>query len=342
MKIGWWDCGNLDNEYCGKDGGSNLRIPLLKQLNGHGHTIFAEMVDPGNYDYDEAGLHRIESEAGISFVDECKRFRESMDFVIETDLEDVMPELDSVIVEARRLDFDEYERQIEVMKLALNWNIPVFVLDRNNWAQHISDSLQESCYLLRPYYQEHPDWPESLQVYFPYFYRRDVPDIDLDPEFDLVYIGNRYGREEQMDQFLDGLDELSILVCGNWPDRDQIVTENHDFTFVGSTPHFATIPTLQLGRASFHVGKPDYNEIGFLTLRPYEAKTARRPCFINSDIEYINELVDNHRWATNESDWVKSMLDKDFSHLKQEAGSNFTRTTTDARVQLEELIRHGP
>lgn len=344
MKIGWWDCGNLDNMYCGSDGGSNLRIPLLKQLNGHGHTIFAEMADPGNYDYDESGLWEIEESLDQSgFVEETYRFRESMDFVIERELgPGLVDDLDAVIVEARREDMDEFGRSKHVMQLAIDSDAHVFVLDRNNWAKQYPDEIAQNTYLLRPYKDENPQWPSHYQIFWPYFWRRDVPETSFEPEYDLVYIGNRYGREDQMDKFLEGLEDLDILVCGNWPDREQEVTEKYDFDFVGSTPHFATVPTLRLGRASFHVGKPDYNEIGMLTLRPFEAKAAGRPCFINSDIQFIDELVENHRWATNEADWVKKMLDKGDEQLQREAGSNFNRTTREARLQLERVIRHGP
>lgn len=343
MKIGWWDAGNLDNQYCGNDGGSNLRIPLLKQLNGHGHTIYAEMADPGNYEYSEVGLWEIEDRVGQEFVDECYRFRESLDFVIERELKPgLIGQLDAVIIEARREDMEEFKRSVQVARTAIDSDAHVFLFDRNNWAQQYPDDIPQNTYLLRPYYQANEVWPDSYQVFFPYFFRRDVPETSLDVEYDLVYIGNRYGREEQMDKFLEGLEDLDILVCGNWPDKDQEVTEKYDFDFVGSTPHFATIPTLRLGKASFHVGKPDYNELGMLTLRPFEAKTAGRPCFINSDINHINELVENHRWATNKADWVKTMLDKTEEQRRKETGSNFNRTAREARVQLEKVIRDGP
>lgn len=342
MRIGWWDCGNLDNMYCGNDGGSNLRIPLLRDLNDAGHTVLVDMQDPGNYTYRETGLRKIEKKIKQrNFREEAYRFRESLDCVIESRMDrNTVRRLDAVIVEARREDMRETEQSKRVMKYAITGDTPLFIMDRNNWARQYPDWFADNSYLLRPYREHNKHWTEARQFFWPYFHRRDVPETDLEPEYDLVYIGNRYGREEQMDEFLDGLEDLDILVCGNWPDRDQEVTEKYDFDFVGSTPHFATIPTLRLGKASFHVGKPDYNEIGMLTLRPFEASTAGRPCFVSSKIKYAFDLVENHEWVTNESDWVKMMLERNQTYFDHEARSNFTRSVTDARVQLEQVIEN--
>lgn len=159
------------------------------------------------------------------------------------------------------------------------------LLDRNNWAQHLPKNLRHYCWLMRPY----PKIPDGFKKtsYFPYWFDTEIPKTSIEPRYDLVYVGNRWGREDEMQAFLDDCRDAghSLLVAGNWVDREPELVKDHDWVeWVGSTPHFSTIPLLSLGRATFHVGKQDYNELGFVTMRAAEAWMAGIPCFYHASV----------------------------------------------------------
>lgn len=325
--IGWWDVGNRDNDYLGSDGGSYIRIPLLRELTNRGHTVYAEFPDPGNYGKDGT---TVLDELGIKH--ESLRYRQRLTEIIEIDfLERVIDRLDVLVVEARKSGFEHFARQRDIVEQGRENNIPVFVFDRNNWAQHhpVGDLL------LRPYVQENEYWDQE-QVFFPYW-RSDVPKSEIEPQYDLVYVGNRYGREEQMDRFLDGLEDLDILVAGNWPDRDQEVTSKYDFDFIGSTPHYSTIPLLKLGKATFHVGKPDYNDLGMVTMRPFEAAMANRVCFISDDVDILGTAIKGKFHTSNEK-YIREMLSGLPNAAMQRQFQRSLNTVDKAARRLETLI----
>jgi len=306
MNIGWWAADNTDNIYCGKDGGTAYRHPLLSELNSRGHTVYLNGPDPGNYEYDASAFY----DFGID--NECWRFRDSLEFIINQrphapDWRSDVEHLDVLIVEMRSREFDEFGWMWDVIDAGHRLGVPVLGFDRNNWGQDLPSEAQKKVHLLRPYMQPaEGSW--SGQTFFPYPYDPDYwPHCTLEPQYDLVYVGNRYGREEQMDSFLDGLEDLSILVAGNWPDRDQSVTEQYDHVqFVGSTPHFSTIPFLALGRMTFHVGKPDYHRIGMFTPRLVEAALADRVCAVSSEHDHTGWCPD--QFVVNDTADVLQLL----------------------------------
>ena len=327
LNIGWWDYGHTHNDYCGADGGSNIRIPLLRELNRRGHRIYFQSPPIDDYEYEDEVL------AELGIYSESARFRQSMDFVIETNIHRHIDELDVLVLEARYSDFDEFEKQKALIRSAVVNDVPTYLFDRNNWAVDLPREYRENVHLLRPYRNSNTRFDE--QTWFPYFYDDEIPDCNIQPEYDLVYIGNRYGREDEMDEFLNGRDHQDILVVGNWPNRDQQVTEKYDWVdFVGSTPHYSTIPLLQLGKATFHVGKPDYNDIGMLTMRPYEAFMAERPCFISTDIYGVDDIV-NDRLRVDPDDGLPLDRIRDMT-------SPFLRSQSQAASQLLNIFRGSP
>lgn len=278
MKLGWFDSANFDNGYCGKDGGSYIRIPLLRELNRRGWQIDFEGYNPDNYDYTEEPLKQLD------IIDQAIRFRSGIPFVNETTLTD---RYDAVIVEARSSDFDEFDRQLEIIDAHDN----VYVLDRNNWARDIPADLRD-IHLLRPYIESNDAF--DVQTWFPYWRDERVPVPTTHPEYDLVYVGNRWGREDEMREFLELSDGLDMLIAGNWPEREpDLVDEFDDIDWLGPVPHYSVVPLLGMGAATFHVGKPDYNPLGFLTMRTWEARMAGRCCFHTAELEYADQHLHN-------------------------------------------------
>lgn len=339
MRLGYWAADNVNNVYCGKDGGTSYRHPLLHELNQRGHTIWFNGPDPGNYEYTEDALKELD------ILTDSYRFRESLGFLINDRARGVtwakgdgVAHLDACIVELRSKEFDEFDRMRNVIDRCLEHDVAVFGFDRNNWGHHLNVGRQEQIELLRPYYLGRPSWKEDH--FFPYPYAPNYwPDSNTDPAYDLVYVGNRYGREDEMDDFLSGLD-MDILVAGNWPNRDQSVTDTYDHVdFVGSTPHFSTIPFIRLGRMTFHVGKHDYHNIGMFTPRLVEAALANRVCAISADHDYTEWVPD--QFLVHDNDDVRSLLDNALDPAVVETYKHnlWTQTVTEAATQLELCIK---
>lgn len=287
MRIGWFDTDNLDNNYCGKDGGSNIRIPFLRELNRVGHSIDYQTYDAGNYRYQ--GRRKLK-ELGI--LRQASRYRDSLDCVRQVSrLAIKIDEYDAVVVEARSPEFDEIRSQLDIMRAAMAEDVPIFLLDRNNWAKDLDKRYRKHATLLRPYPAINPAFKK--QEYFPYWFDPSIPVNDIEPQFDFVYVGNRWGRTAEMRAFLEELSDYELMIIGNWPDREPELCDEFDqVEWLGSMPHFATVPLLSLGRATFHVGKPDYNELGFVTMRAAEAIMARRPCYFSHDVKNSELSVD--------------------------------------------------
>jgi hypothetical protein len=326
MHIGWWAADNLDNEYCGKDGGTSYRHPLLSELNQRGHAIWKYGPDPGNYPYTESALD------DLGILDEAYRFRDSLDFVL--DAQGRIGHLDMLVVELRSVDFfREFRQQQYIINQAHDTGIPVLGFDRNNWGTDLSRDMKQKIHLLRPYFESRTDEAWRDITFFPYPIDTDYwPQSRITPRYDLVYVGNRYGREAQMDAFLDGLEDLDILVAGNWPDRDQDVTDKYPHVdFVGSTPHFSTIPLLQLGWMTFHVGKPDYHDIGMFTPRLVEAALANRVCGVWHEHDYLDWLPD--KFVVEDNDDVRRLLRADVVEEYRE--NLWTTTVNGAATELE-------
>lgn len=297
MKLGWFDSGNFDNVYCGKDGGSYIRIPLLRELNRRGVQVDFEGYDPGNYPYSERALQ------DLGILKEAYRYRDGIPFARHenVDLTRDIADYDMLFVEARSPEFSEYQRQEAIIEAAREEDVITLLFDRNNWAKEMPKELRTFCWLIRPY----PKIPQGFKKteYFPYWYDTQIPECNLEPEYDLVYVGNRWGREEQMMEFLDDCEDAgySLLIAGNWVDREPWMVDTYDWVeWVGSTPHFSTIPLLSLGKATFHVGKPDYNELGFVTMRAAEAWMANRPCFYHDSV--LNGNIDEDYFFEDPSD----------------------------------------
>lgn len=317
-KLGWFDSLNLDNQYCGKDGGSYIRIPLLRELNRRGWQIDFEGYDPGNYYYTEEGLF----ELGI--LEEAYRFRDSIDFVNHRSVNLSADDYDIIIVEARSSEFSEYERQLDIIDAA---DCDCYVLDRNNWARDMPAEYRNKVTLLRPY--DKPNEHFESQVYFPYWYDSNCPRLTVEPRYDLVYVGNRWGRRDEMWDFLSAIEDFDVCMCGNWTMREPEMVEEFDMIdWIGPIPHFAVVPTLALGKATFHVGKPDYNELGFYTMRTYEARMAGRPCL--HDDSMTSQPLDDRFYFSNPADLDPDVL-YDYYQI------DVVRTEQEAAEQLCQL-----
>lgn len=304
MRILWIAKGHLTNNFAGVDGGANIRIPLMNQLHKLGH-----IVDFASYPLDMEFVS-----ANISFL-ELQEHIEScaVDSYLYEDLASIshiIEAYDAVLLEVRPgYMFNESYTQNTIIDVALKHKKVVLVWDQDIWAEHSIDmKFRDKVVLLRPYSKANPIFPK--QEFFPYFHH-SVQLPSREPQYDLVYIGNRYEREYDFMTVMKPIHDLKlrVLISGDWVQKaPYVVREFPNFHWIGSTLHSYTLPLLQLGKCTIHIGRPIMRQYGVTPIRPFEAYMAERPCFVQQyDIcDYIykgmnaNQLLFSDKIMCNE------------------------------------------
>lgn len=282
LKILMCGKGHLTNDYAGVDGGSNIRIPLINELFLRGHKIdwtsFALNMELQHSNIDFLGIQ--------PYVESCEEavrenilLYKAIDKVKTAKTEDVY---DALVLEARpSWMYEESYLQNTLIKAALKRGIAVLVLDQDLWADTAIDaSFRPYVRLMRPY--------EACNFVFPYqemfaYYHHNVNLLTREPMYDVVYIGNRYEREADFIEFMRPIHDanLSVLVSGDWVIKaPYVVKEFPKFHWIGSTRHSYTLPLLQRGRCTVHVGRKVMRQYGLTPVRPFEAYMAGIPCFV--------------------------------------------------------------
>lgn len=249
-RILWCGKGHLDNNYAGVDGGSNIRIPLINELTSHNKDYSCEIdwtsfhldadLQPSNIDF--LGLAPYNESCESSISEKLMMFK-ALDRLTAVKQE---VKYDALVLEVRpSWTFEEAYLQNKLIKAALKHNIAVLLLDQDLWADAAIDaSFRQHVRLMRPYSRCNSVFP--YQEFYPYYYHA----INLrkkEPEYDIVYIGNRYERDIDFIDFMRPIHQhgLKVLVSGDWVLKaPYVVREFPKFHWIGSTLHTYTLPLL--------------------------------------------------------------------------------------------------
>lgn len=125
-------------------------------------------------------------------------------------------------------------------------------------------------------------------LHFPNPFTKPIPIRGRSPFmeiYEIVYIGNVYGRAEAAADFLNT--GLRTKVIGNWleegPDRpgpEKIRQLMPKVEFAHRITSNAVVEGLAQGTCTIHLHKPSYGPLGFMTMRWAEAAAACTPAFI--------------------------------------------------------------
>ena len=275
MRLLWVGKGHLDNLFAGVDGGANIRLPLIAALHERSVDIdfFTFKLD---HDFQPADIEFLHLEP---YVESC---RAKVDTIGDVDSIEhySFKDTDVLFLEVRPgFMYTEAYQQNLLIKRALDCGVLVIAADQDLWAEHSIDrNFRDKIIVLRTAVRPLTSFPK--QWFFPYYWHEvDMP--DRKPEYDVVYVGNRYEREYDFAEFMKPLRSLKVLVSGDWIQKaPQIINEFPEFQWIGSTLHSYTLPLLKLGACTVHVGRKIMRQYGLTPIRPFEAYMAGRPCYI--------------------------------------------------------------
>jgi len=236
--------------------------------------------------------------------------------VNNNDLELRMPEVDAVLLEWRMptrynqlpMEHPEFEPDLILQKFAIQYyrqkNIPVICLDLDYNMTIEDDQLFD--FVLEPGFkrgiQHHIDIPFILE---------DINQFDYkSPSDTVVYIGNRYNRDDAFDLFFGkSTDKLHFQIYGNWleNDRDSGSKWPHVY-FYGRIHPYQMRGSYQNALATPLLLKEEYNKYGFMSIRLIESllfgTIPLLPSQFYSPIEYDLFRIENQ-------DHMVSLLTKD-------------------------------
>ena len=185
-----------------------------------------------------------------------------------------------------------YERQLELIDLAIQNKTPVLIHDEDykEGAIEAHDLLNRSgvrCFLTSPALKiiEPYRW-----LPFPLIHSRWTPKASLSNKFyDFVYVGNNYERYDQMKAFLNNPANkyASTHIYGNWlipsetrQSPEQVKQDFPTVTFFDPVPQDKVLNILVKYFFTAHFAKPEYCKTGFITMRWQEAVSAGTLAFV--------------------------------------------------------------
>ena len=286
MKIDWFGSGGLTGDYAGVDGDIHVRIPLIQRLSQLGHQV--------NW----VGFEYKEDTITNPWLDVLKLDKEkychsisdvvSYDRLGQADLlfYELRPHPNSNEKISERL-LSEFVRMEELFDIYIRSGKKIVVRVTDDWMGTIAKYLDyEKMFFLTPFRgQTTIKVPDDRRRYFPYFWNQRYFHQDyasrLDRPFSFMYIGNEWGRREMMGKILDKLSGTPAGLSGNWlRPQTRDFSLGYNVCWIGKTPHWSTMPLLNKGQATFHIGHPSHIKMDFVSLRPIESYMAATPCFI--------------------------------------------------------------
>lgn len=176
-----------------------------------------------------------------------------------------------------------YERQLDILDYAMENKVPTIIYDGDlqPGAEEAVDLLRYSdCQAILAAPMLFPK-KGYTQLFYPMIYL--LPSFKYEKLYDFCYVGNNYGRYDQMKEILNRpfFSESKNYIFGNWlipsPNRQSIEQIKADFPYVTfGTPVEPEMvrPALASARFTYHFARPDYNECGFVAMRWQEAASA--------------------------------------------------------------------
>ena len=282
-KIGITTVMPLENNYVGVHGITAFFFPLIRKLKENGHKIYF--------------FGKVVENKSKNIFCECLNLQ-PYNMNIYNDLETVndmtqLKDLDDLLVYPRFPEVaDEFDFQNKVITEATKNNIFIGVWDGDLKSQHIPEELRQHCTLLRPYSSQKFDKLFKDAHEFHYFTHQLYTKLEQREKIiDYLYIGNFYERFEELREKFEGL-EGKIVIAGNhlkdekkWNQSLQL----KNVLYIKDVSHNMALPLLNISKETFYVIPKQYQEVGMITSRVYEAKMAE--CKIDVDTSNLNTLA---------------------------------------------------
>ena len=331
MKILIASSGVHHNDYCGVDGSSNLKIPMSETL-AEEMEVYYTSLDLGYETF---------SNPVLSFMEPFKyHFTMSMKAVPLPFEKAIEEEFDFILVFSRprnewsyRYPFDHQSWKVEkLLNKGLEESDKTILYDLDEWAGDWGDYIDAGVELWRSYekqiiapskfvppmsYMPLGDMWVKLRVNINMLKKYLLKVWGKGQPFDIAYAGNVYGRSAVAHSVFKALsEEFKLLVTGNWtrPKDSYFLKELPRVSFIGSSPHWTTIPLMSLSKFSLIIGNNQHIKHGVLPCRVFEAWVAMTPIIVDKSYDKYTSVYKSypHKFGDPEElvEIVKAMDDK--------------------------------
>lgn len=193
---------------------------------------------------------------------------------------------------------EAYAFQMKTLQEAFLLNIPVIVYDcdmmitieQRFWLLSCGASIRIPAFF--PY-------EGAKTLHYPMVYK--IGERGEHKRVGISYVGNNYGRYDMARRYLNWpngncnegqlrlplVEDPGFTIYGNWMDRsqfrespEQVRSDFPNAKFPGLLDQNLTVDVLRKAKATVHIAKPEYANIGFIALRWFEAVAAGTPAFI--------------------------------------------------------------
>lgn len=153
------------------------------------------------------------------------------------------------------------------------------------------------------------DWPDYTH-YFPFFpifgeYRRYRGE---DKEYDVVYAGSQYQREEAFLRYYN-TDRYSVGVVGKYSKKFRQQWAQYEDVYQGHIPRTDVQDFLTRGASCVHIARKLYNKIGHITPRVYEVISAGTVLLVHGELSHCEEIV-GKQFVVNDAEEVEAWVSK--------------------------------
>lgn len=281
MRIGYAFYGNLYDNKIDKNGNLNstpngnaiYSWSIIRCLQQHNHRVFRLMPNLDKYanEYNKK-----------LFIFATKEREKMMRNLVNVD-SDNLPKLDLVLLEWRwpiygkntsnDINKEEYTPDLKIQEMILEkyaGKVIVFDLDYKMTEQDINDDRIKAVFELG---YKNTDIEKVHHVEIPFDFREMKPKF-MEPIRDIIYIGNRYERDNSIDEYLYPLAESGYKVqCyGNWLEKGRNSKEKWPKIDFGKRLQVKDFNiTYGVSRCTILLVKEEYYKYSFMTMRILES-----------------------------------------------------------------------
>ena len=183
---------------------------------------------------------------------------------------------------------DEYQLQNFLIEKAVKKNIPVLFWLGDLWLP--PENLSKDITLLRPFSSKVFDSNFKNAFEFNYFTHPCTLPVK-EKVIDYLYVGNQYNRWEEFKAIFEKLDG-NVVVAGNWlknKNKWDNSLQLKNVLYIGEIPHSMALPLYNISKQTFYIIPPQYQQVGMLTSRLYEAQMGNCKV-LNTSFKNLNTL----------------------------------------------------